>query len=151
MSALKVISTASTPLLKFLWTLKETVLIKFTLCQQPHELELLHVNYSKEVFVLLDQTLVAKLDRREIAKQPARVDVGGTTVFLSYREGSFKLERSSSLLTATTQASGVETGFDSKKVQEQENETENVEENEKAFFARLQYAKARLYRLPIRF
>jgi hypothetical protein len=81
------------------------VLIKFTLFQQPHKLELLHFNYSKEVFVLLDQTLVTKLNRREITKQPARIDVGGTTVFLSFRKGSFKLEQCWSLLTASTQAS----------------------------------------------
>jgi hypothetical protein len=105
MSVLKVISTASTPLVKFLWTLKETVLIKFTLYEQPHELELLHVNYSKEVFVLLDQILVTKLNRRELAKQPARIDVGGTTVHLSYERGSFKLEQSLSQMTAATQAS----------------------------------------------
>jgi hypothetical protein len=115
MSPLKVISTASTPQLKFLWTLKETVLIKFTLYEQPHELELLHVNYSKEVFVLLDQILVTKLNRRELAKQPARIDVGGTTVHLSYEESSFKLEQSWSQMTAITQASGEEGWPDSKK------------------------------------
>jgi hypothetical protein len=140
MAALQVISSTSTPLLKFLWTFKETVDIKFTLYEQAHELELLHVNYSKEVFVLLDQTLVAKLNRTEISKQPARVDVGGTTVFLSYREGSFKLERPSSLLTATTQASGIETVLSKKPLKE---------EKDKAYFRRVQKAKGQLFQKPI--
>jgi hypothetical protein len=151
MSTLQVISSTSTPLLKFLWTFKETVDIKFTLYEQAHELELLHLNFSKEVFVLLDQTLVTKLNRTEIAKQPAKIDVGGTTVFLSYREGSFKLERSSSLLTATTQASGMEAVPVSKKDQEQQKKDDKVKEKEKAFFARFKYASTPLYRLPRRF
>jgi hypothetical protein len=114
MAALQVISYTYTPLVKLLWTFKEAVNIKFTIHEQPHELELLHITCLKEVFVLLDQFLVAKLNRMEIEKQPAKIDVRGATVLLGYREGSFRLEQTASVLTATTEALGGEAVCDSR-------------------------------------
>jgi hypothetical protein len=138
MSSLKVISSASTPLVKFLWTFKERVVIYFSLTHNMHELELIHTKHSKEVVVYLDQTLVATLDRTQISQQPRQIDVRGTNVSLSYHEGSFKLEQCSSILTATTQASGIETVL-SKKAQKKD----------KAYFRRVQKAKAQLFQEPI--
>jgi hypothetical protein len=119
---------------------KERGITIFNLSQQTHELELLHIQFTKEVFVLLDQSLVTKVDRVCISQQPAIINVGGTTVFLSYCNGSLKLDLCWSAVTATTQASCVETVEVSKKVQE-------ASEKE-AYFRCVKHAQAELYRMP---
>jgi hypothetical protein len=139
MSGLQIITSNIDPLKNF----KERVIIIFSLSRRTHELELLHIKFSKEVFVLLDQSLVTKVNRADISQQPAKIDVGGTTLFLSYYDGSFKLDLSWSVVTATTQASCVETVEVNKKVQE-------VDEKE-AYFKRVRYARAQLFRMPMIF
>lgn len=107
MSDLEVVSITVTPIVKFIWTLKEVIVISFTLANQSHELELLHVKYAREVFVLLDQRLICKLNRRELETYPAKVEVGGLPLLLSYQDGKFNIADSCSMMTVSTHASEV--------------------------------------------
>lgn len=114
MSGLKVTSVTSTSIQKFIWTLKEVVVIAFNLGKQSHELELLHVKYSKEVFVLVNQRLVSKINRKEMEACPSRIEVEGVPLLLSYEDGKFKLDQGLSMMSESTRASGACTSTMSK-------------------------------------
>lgn len=112
MSILEVTSSTSTPIVKFLFTLKEVVVIAFDLAKQSHELELLHIKYSKEVFALVDQKLIGKFDRRDLKKAPQTVYVEDQPLQLNYQNGEFRLSQCSFMHSESTRASSVEQLFE---------------------------------------
>lgn len=104
--------------------LKEVIVFGLSMGGKQHELELLNIKYSHDVFVLLDQVLVTKMDRRT----PKRIEVGGSFVTIYYSNGEFSVNWDCSVTSTTTASTACES---------QAKRTKN------AYFAAVKAAKAR--------